>query len=113
MYKLSGLMLILRVVAALWSLLIFAMQLGGVGYIGIAIVLIALCAKRGYQALTAFGTARWATAGDLRAAGMLDANSGIIIGRVGGCGKPPFRKGLRELFSSWVSSKEACEQFLP
>jgi type IV secretion system protein VirD4 len=112
MYKLSRLMLILSVVAGLWSLLIFAMQLGGVGYIGIAIVLIALCAKRGYQALTAFGTARWATAGDLRAAGMLDANSGIIIGRVGGCGKPPFRKALRELFSSWVPSKEACEQFL-
>ena len=29
-----------------------------------------------------------------------------------GNGKPPFRKALQELFSSWVSSKEACEQFL-
>ena len=62
--------------------------------------------------LTAFGTARWANVDDLRAAGMLDANSGLIIGRVMGSGKPPFRTAIQELFSSWVSSKEACEQFL-
>ena len=49
MYKLSRLMLILSVVAGLWSLLIFGMQLGGLGYIGIAIVLISLFAKRGYR----------------------------------------------------------------
>ena len=47
MYKLSRLMLILSVVAGLWSLLIFGMQLGGLGYIGIGIVLIAaLCQTR-------------------------------------------------------------------
>ena len=112
MYKLSRLMLILSVVAGLWSLLIFGMQLGGLGYIGIGIVLISLLAKRGYRALTAFGTARWASADDLRAAGMLDARSGLIIGRVMGSGKPPFAKATQELFRSWVSSKEACEQFL-
>ena len=112
MYKLSRLMLILSVIAGLWSLVIFALQIGGLGYIGLALVLFTLFAKRGYQALTAFGTARWATAGDLRAAGMLDANSGLIIGRVGSGGKPPFRKALEELFNSWVPSKEACEQFL-
>ena len=39
-------------------------------------------------------------------------NSGLIIGRVGGEGKPPFRKALQDLFSSWVPAKEACEQFL-
>ncbi len=112
MYKLSRLMLILSVAAGLWSLLIFLMQMGGPGYLGIGIVLIALYAKRAYRALTAFGTARWASVEDLRAAGMLDANSGLIIGRVMGSGKPPFRKALHELFRSWVSSKEACEQFL-
>jgi type IV secretion system protein VirD4 len=112
MYKLSRLMLILSVIAGLWSLVIFALQIGGLGYIGLALVLFTLFAKRGFQALTAFGTARWATAGDLRAAGMLDANSGLIIGRVGSGGKPPFRKALQELFNSWVPSKEACEQFL-
>ena len=88
------------------------MQLGGIGYIAIAVVLFSLYAKRGCGRLTAFGTARWANVDDLRAAGMLDANSGLIIGRVMGGGKPPFRTAIQELFSSWVSSKEACEQFL-
>jgi len=112
MYKLSRLMLILSVVAGLWSLVIFAFRLGGLGYIGIFMVLIGFCAKRGYGALTAYGTARWANADDLRAAGMLGASSGLIIGRVMGSGKPPFVKSMQELFRSWVPSKEACEQFL-
>jgi len=112
MYKLSRLMLILSVAAGIWSLLIFALQLGGIGYIAIAVVLVSLYVKRGSGRLSAFGTARWANVDDLRAAGMLDAKSGLIIGRVMGGGKPPFRTALQELFSSWVSSKEACEQFL-
>lgn len=112
MYKLARLMLILSVVAGLWSLLIFGLKLGGIGYIGIGLLLFTLFAKRGYQALTAFGTARWADVADLRAAGMLDANSGLIIGRVGGCGKPSLLYAMRQLFNSWVPSREACEQFL-
>ena len=92
--------------------MIFALQLGGIGYIAIAVVLFAFYAKRGSGRLAAFGTARWANVDDLRAAGMLDAKSGLIIGRVMGGGKPPFRTALQELFSSWVPSKEACEQFL-
>ena len=112
MYKVSRLILILSVAAGIWSLLIFALQLGGIGYITIAVVLFAFYAKRGYGRLSAFGTARWANVDDLRAAGMLDANAGLVIGRVMGGGKPPFRTAIQELFSTWVSSKEACEQFL-
>jgi type IV secretion system protein VirD4 len=111
-YKLSRLMLILSVVAGLSSLLIFALQWGGLGYIGIVGVLFAFFAKRGYRALTAYGTARWATADDLQASGMLGANSGLIIGRVMGSAKPSFVKAMQELFRSWVPAKEACEQFL-
>ncbi|MBI1347060.1 TraM recognition domain-containing protein [bacterium] len=112
MYRLSRLMLILSVVAGLWSLLILGLKLGGIGYIGIALLLFMLFGKRGFQALTAFGTARWADVADLQAAGMLDAHSGLIIGRVGGWAKPSFQKAMRQLFNSWVPSKEACEQFL-
>jgi type IV secretion system protein VirD4 len=112
MYMLSRLMLILSVVAGLFCLSLFAMQFGGLGFIVLAVVLIGVFAKRGYQALTAFGTARWANADDLRAAGMLGARSGLIIGRVMGSGKPPFAKAAQELFRSWVPSKVACEQFL-
>ena len=112
MYKLSRLMLMLSVAAGLWSLVLFGMQIGLLGYIGVGLILFKLFGKRAYQALTAFGTARWADVADLRAAGMLNANTGLIIGRVGGEGKPPFHKALQELFSSWVPPKEACEQFL-
>ncbi|MBS0262152.1 MAG: type IV secretory system conjugative DNA transfer family protein, partial [Planctomycetes bacterium] len=112
MYKLSRVMLILSVVAGLWSLMLFGMQIGLLGYIGGGLILFKLFGKRAYQALTAFGTARWADVADLRAAGMLNANTGLIIGRVGGEGKPPFHKALQELFSSWVPPKEACENFL-
>lgn len=112
MYKLSRVMLILSVVAGLWSLMLFGMQIGLLGYIGVGLILFKLFGKRAYQALTAFGTARWANVADLRAAGMLGANTGLIIGRVGGERKPPFHKALQELFSSWVPPKEACEQFL-
>jgi type IV secretion system protein VirD4 len=112
MYMLSRLMLIGSVVAGLFCLSILAMQFGGLGFIVLVVVLIGVFAKRGYRALTAFGTARWANADDLRAAGMLGARSGLIIGRVMGSGKPPFAKAAQELFRSWVPSKEACEQFL-
>jgi type IV secretion system protein VirD4 len=112
MYKLSRLMLILAVTAGLWSLLIFGLKLGGIGYIGIGLILFTLFAKRGYQALTAFGTARWAEVADLRAAGMLDARSGLIIGRIGDCGKPSFLPAIRGLFNTRLPSKDACEQFL-
>ncbi len=49
-----------------------------------------------YQRLTSFGTARWANVDDLRAAGMLDANSGLIIGRVMGSGNPEAVKAVTE-----------------
>jgi type IV secretion system protein VirD4 len=100
------------VVAGFWSLVIFALQIGFWGYVGLGLILFTLFAKRGYQALTAFGTARWADASDLRAAGMLGATSGLIIGRVGDNKKPPFGKAMQDLFRSWVPSKEACEHFL-
>jgi type IV secretion system protein VirD4 len=112
MYRFSRLMLMLSVVAGFWSLVIFALQIGFWGYVGLGLILFTLFGKRGYQALTAYGTARFANADDLRAAGMLNANTGLIIGRVGDNGKPPFRKTLEELFWPWVPSKEACEQFL-
>jgi type IV secretion system protein VirD4 len=112
MYKLSRLMLILSVFAGLASLILFGMQIGLLGYIGIGLILFKLFGKRAYQAFTSFGTARWANVSDLRWAGMLGARTGLIIGRVGDSGKPQFRKALNDLFSRWVPAKEACENFL-
>jgi type IV secretion system protein VirD4 len=112
MYKLARFMLILTVFATGYCLAMLAVQLGGLVYIGIGIVVIAAFARRGYAALTAFGTARWANANDLRKAGMLGASTGLIIGRVMGEGKPPLSTALRGLFDPTLPSREACEAFL-
>ena len=112
MYKLSRLILILTVFATFYCLAVLAVRFGGPVYIGIGIVLIAAFARRSYAALTAFGTARWASADDLRRTGMLDARTGLIIGRVTDAGKRPLSNALRGLFDPMMSSKEACEEFL-
>ena len=111
MYKLSRIMLILTVLAICYSLAVFAVQLDGLVYVVIGIVVI-VAARRGYKTLTACGTARWANANDLQKAGMFDAKTGLIIGRVSDGGKLPLSKALRGLFNPGVPSKEACEEFL-
>ena len=112
MYKLCRIMLILAVFATAYCLAVLATQAGGWVYFGIAIVVLAAFAKRGYGALTAYGTARWASADDLRKAGMFDARSGLIIGRLTGGGKPPLLNAAFGLFSPGVESKDACQRFL-
>jgi type IV secretion system protein VirD4 len=60
--------------------------------------------------LTTLGSARWADEDDLRRAGMLDADSGLILGRlVGASGRAKPR--IRELFSRRLTAKEACQRF--
>ena len=51
MYKLCRLMLIATVLVVCESLVAFATSAGGLGYLGIAIFLIASLAKRGYGRL--------------------------------------------------------------
>jgi type IV secretion system protein VirD4 len=112
LYLLSRIMLIVSVLAVCYCVVSAALDLGGLLYIGIAVLLLAAIARRRINAFTAFGTARWADANDLRAVGMLGATSGPILGRVTDGWKPPLRKATRELFDFKVPSKEACEQFL-
>jgi type IV secretion system protein VirD4 len=112
MYKFCRLMLIATVLVVCECLVALAMSAGGLGYLGIAIFLIASLAKRGYERLSAFGTARWANAEDLRARGMLGARTGLIIGRVMDGVKHPLPKALPQLFDPTVSSQQACEEFV-
>ncbi|MBC7819947.1 MAG: type IV secretory system conjugative DNA transfer family protein, partial [Planctomycetaceae bacterium] len=109
---LSRAILILAVFAGYFCLVALVLQFGGLVFIGIPILLIAAITKRRYGSLTAFGTARWADANDLRAAGMLGASRGLIVGRVMDDPKTFVRKAHRDLFNLRVPSKEACEQFL-
>jgi type IV secretion system protein VirD4 len=112
MFKLCRLILIGTVLVSCGCLVAIAMSWGGLGYIAIGIVLTAALAKRRYGPRTAFGTARWADAEDLRARGMLRAKSGLIIGRIVDWGKQPLPKAVRGLFDYTLSSQEACEQLL-
>jgi|SRR5665213_230324 len=112
MYKLSRLMLIGAVLATLFCVAVLVAKFGGAIFVWIGIALLAVFAKRGYGAFTAFGTARWADSEDLRRTGMLGATAGLIIGRVTDAGKQPLSKAVPGLFDPKVPSKEACEEFL-
>ena len=85
MYTLCRLMLMVAVLAFIYCVAgMLAVQFGGLAVVYIWFVIGIVCAraclaKRGYGALTAYGTARWANADDLRKAGMFDARSGLII----------------------------------
>ena len=112
MYELSRLMLIGTVLATIACVVALAAKMGGAVFVVIAIILLIAIIGRKVAALTAFGTARWANAHDLRTAGMLDARTGLILGRVTDAGKQPLSKSIGLLFNSKVPAKEACEGFL-
>ena len=76
----------------------------------ILVVVVGVIARRGHQPLWAHGTARWADDKDLRRAGMLDSEKGMIVGRVSvPC--PDFLSAIAGLFSPSVKTSVACEQF--
>ena len=105
--KLCRALMILAVLLTAYSFVILAMMVPWV-FAAIVIGLIALAAKGGYIRLTAFGTARWADADDLRKTGMLDGE-GLIVGRIAG---QKSLKGFLALFNPRVDSSVACQQFL-
>lgn len=112
MYQLCRIILILALFAGYFSVLALTLQFGGLVIIGLVIALVAAINRRRYGLLTAFGTARWADTNDLRAAGMLGASHGLIIGRVIDDPKTQVRNAQRDLFKLTVPSRVACEQFL-
>jgi type IV secretion system protein VirD4 len=75
----------------------------------ILIVLTLLARRPRYWWSSAHGTARWADAHDLK--GMINAVHGIIIGYLE-TGAPSKLSAARGLFSPWVGSRDAVDQFL-
>jgi type IV secretion system protein VirD4 len=112
MYFLCRILLILALFVGYVAAMLVLFQFGGLILIGLAVMFVVAMTRRRYGPLTAFGTARWADANDLKEAGMLGGGRGLILGRVMVTGKPPFSKSQRELFSPSVPSKPACEQFI-
>jgi type IV secretion system protein VirD4 len=82
MYKISRLLLICGVGSSIYSAALLVAL--GWPWMGVVMIffLVTRCAKRGYVRLTTLGSARWAGDDDLRGAGMLGGNSGLILGRI-------------------------------
>ncbi|HVX10251.1 MAG TPA: type IV secretory system conjugative DNA transfer family protein [Pirellulales bacterium] len=76
----------------------------------VAVVIVVHCRKKKNR-LTTLGSARWAGSEDLRRAGMLDADSGLILGRVT---DSPQRAGpaIKALFDRQIDDETACKEFL-
>jgi type IV secretion system protein VirD4 len=110
MYALSRLMLILAV-----ELFAAATALAcgsGVIWGWMVLVLCVLSAvRRSTKSLSAYGTAAWATAEKLQRAGMIQAQRGLIVGRLIAPRGLDVTGRLFTLFSRHVAAKEACEQF--
>lgn len=68
-------------------------------------------AKRQHRRLTTLGSARWADANDMRRAGMLDASSGLILGRVT-VGRTKIGQALKCLADRNMNDEVACKTFV-
>jgi type IV secretion system protein VirD4 len=77
-----------------------------------AIVVAALvqAAKRAKTTLWAHGTGRWASEDELRS--MIDAEQGLILGRLRASQCRPWRNGLRALFDRRLEARQACDRLL-
>src|SRR2546421_21178 len=105
--RLARLMLIVAAVLFSYSYAVACMiEPRALLVLGIAAV--ALIARKGYQ-LSSHGTAKWATADDLKNAGMLDAQTGLILGRI--AFQPPKLAAINGLFYPSVGSADACRDF--
>jgi type IV secretion system protein VirD4 len=112
MYKLSRLMLMSTVVAALYGLAIVTIIGWPVsGWVWGGILVIRFFRRRG-AALTTLGSARFADEGDLQKSGMLDAESGLILGRLPVERRFRLNPGIGKLFRWSVAAKAACWELL-
>jgi type IV secretion system protein VirD4 len=93
--------------------LAYGLTLAGTTMPWLGVGFLCLCAymiRNGGKRLTTLGSARWADAGDLGKAGMLNARSGLILGRLTAT-RTRFLPALRALFSLRVDAMTACRQF--
>ena len=82
MYALSRLLLMVAVLAGLYALAVLVVVAWPGSGIVLAVLAVSRIKRRGRGRLTTLGSARWASEADLRRAGMLNAPSGLILGRL-------------------------------
>jgi type IV secretion system protein VirD4 len=106
----SRLMLMGGVVLAAYCCVVAGTTMPWVGAAEV-VCLLAIVVKAGRKRLTTLGSARWADADDLQSAGMLDASSGLILGRLTDK-KRRFLPALATLFDLRIDAATACRRFL-
>jgi type IV secretion system protein VirD4 len=105
MYKSSRRMLQIAYGSLLTVCLMVASMIGPPAFaVIVSVAFYHLVWKRRGQVFTAHGTAKWASASEMRRAGMLSASTGLILGRVHD------RGGWWSLFDKRIGDKEACER---
>jgi len=98
MYRLSRLMLLLADKQGLaWAILIVS-------------VIAVAARKKVRRIFTPFGTAAWASAAELERAGMIGADTGLILGRIKREGAP-IVCAVKGLLNKALSAKAACGEF--
>src|SRR5262245_9401702 len=80
MYQLARIFLVLAVVCGAYSLVLIIVLWPAAGVVAALLWLVGVRKRRPH--LTTLGSARWADEDDLRAAGMLGAGSGLLLGRI-------------------------------
>ena len=81
MYQLSRLLLRLTALIGLYCLVLLAAMTWPASGLMVGTVIFIRLIRKGRRYFTTLGSARWATEKELRQAGMLDAESGLILGR--------------------------------
>ncbi|AMV24089.1 Conjugal transfer protein TraG [Gemmata sp. SH-PL17] len=112
MYRLTRLVLVASVLAALYGLMVLAALTAPWSVVLLVVLAGARLARNARRPhLTAHGTARTADLDDVRNAGLLDAKGGLILGRLATTVRP-LGPALRALFDRRLAARPACEQFL-
>lgn len=104
-YKLMRFVLIITVLLVTYVAML-TVCLVPYGWLGLVAVLVLMVCRKTYR-YTAYGTARWADVNDV--AHMLEGN-GLILGHIDG--RVSKWSGVKALFSSRLSPRDACRKFL-
>jgi len=109
MYFLSRLMLIFASMLVAYATAVLCIIIGWPGWIVLGLLLAAVF-KRRQRILTALGSACWAGESELRAAGMLGARHGFILGRFGT--RENIIERMKALFRKSLRARDACEKLI-
>jgi type IV secretion system protein VirD4 len=110
MYRLCRLLLIVAAVEMLSAVSIGLAAAGPWVWAAAVVAFFAQLARSGKRLLWAHGTSRWANEDDLQ--GMIDAEHGLMLGRIADRNWRPWRGGVKALFDRKVQAKDACRRFL-